>query len=56
MWFEIDELTDLPEWRRQIFDPGFTCKWKSAEIMSGGDVIRAMADCVSFDGFINWRI
>lgn len=52
----INELTDLPEWYRLIFDPDFIFKWKSAKVMTGGDVSRAMADWVSFDGSTGWRI
>lgn len=52
----INELTDLPEWHRQIFDPDFTFKWKSEKIMTGGDVTRAMADWVSFEDSIVLRI
>lgn len=43
----MNELTDLHEWQRAIFDPVFTFEWKSAKIMSGRDITRPMADwCV----------
>ena len=43
----MNELTDLHEWQRAIFDPVFTFEWKSGKIMSGRDITRAMADwCV----------
>ena len=45
----INELTDLPEWYRRIFDPDFTFTWKSAKIIAGGDFTRAMADWVSLE-------
>lgn len=42
----INELTDMPNWERKIFDTDFTFKWKSALVMSGKDVTRSMADWV----------
>ena len=47
MFALMNELTDMPDWQRQIFDPEFTFKWKSAKVMSGKDITKAMADwCV----------
>ena len=45
----MNELTDMPDWERKIFDTRFTFTWKSAKVMAGGDVTRSMADwvCVS---------
>ena len=40
----MNELTDAPDWQRTIFDPAFTFKWRSAKIMSGKDITKAMAD------------
>ena len=43
----MNELTDTPEWQQIVFDPEYTFKWKNAEIMSGKDITRSMADwCV----------
>ena len=43
----MNELTDVHEWQRVIFDPAFTFEWKSAKIMSGRDITKSMADwCV----------
>jgi len=42
----MNELTDMPNWERKIFDPNFTFKWKSAQLMNGRDVTRSMADWV----------
>lgn len=42
----MNELTDMPDWERKIFDPEFTFKWKSAQLMTGKDVTRSMADWV----------
>ena len=42
----INELTDMPDWDRKIFDPDFTFEWKSSKLMSGKDVTRSMADWV----------
>ena len=44
----INELTDMPDWDRKVFDPDFVFEWKSAKVMSGRDVTRSMADWVSF--------
>lgn len=43
----INELTDMADWQRKVFDTDFTFKWKSALVMSGRDVTRSMADWVS---------
>ena len=43
----MNELTDMPDWERKIFDARFTFTWKSAKVMAGGDVTRSMADWVS---------
>ena len=43
----INELTDMPNWQRQIFDNDFTFNWKNALVMSARDVTRSMADWVS---------
>lgn len=43
----INELTDMPDWARKIWDAGFVFQWKSAKVMAGGDVTRSMADWVS---------
>ena len=43
----MNELTDMPQWQRKIFDSDFTFEWKNAKIMSGRDITRPMADwCV----------
>lgn len=43
----INELTDMPEWQRSIFDPDVTFEWKSQKLLTGQDVTRAMLDwCV----------
>lgn len=43
----INQLTDMANWERKIFDTDFTFKWKSALVLSGRDVTRSMADWVS---------
>ncbi len=43
----INELTDLPDWHRKVFNPDFMFEWKSAKILVGHDVTRSMADWVS---------
>ena len=43
----MNELTDMPEWERKIFDGACTFTWKSSKLMSGRDVTRPMADWVS---------
>lgn len=43
----MNELTDMPDWERKIFDAQFTFTWKSAKVMAGRDVTRSMADWVS---------
>lgn len=43
----INELTDMPEWYRKIFDNEFTFRWKSEKVLSGNDVHRSMADWVA---------
>ncbi|KAL9128531.1 MAG: hypothetical protein Q9217_002796 [Psora testacea] len=40
----INELTDMPDWHRKIWDNDFVFKWKSVKVMTGGDVTRSMAD------------
>ena len=42
----INELTDMPDWDRKIFDSDFTFEWKSAKTMSGNDMTRSMVDWV----------
>ncbi len=42
----INELTDMPDWDREIFDTEFTFKWKSAKLLTGDNVTRSMADWV----------
>ena len=42
----INELTDIPDWDRKIFENDFTFKWKSEKLMSGKDITRSMADWV----------
>ena len=42
----INELTDLPDWDRKIFDPAFAFEWKSAKLLTGEDVTRSMVDWV----------
>lgn len=42
----INELNDMPDWDRKIFDPDFTFEWKDSQLMSGKDVTRSMADWV----------
>lgn len=43
----MNELTDMPNWERKIFDSDFTFKWKSGQLMNGKDVTRSMADWVT---------
>lgn len=40
----INELTDMPDWDRKVFDSDFTFKWKSAKLLTGDDVTRSMAE------------
>jgi hypothetical protein len=43
----INELTDLPDWDRKVFDPDFTFDWKSQKLWTGKDITRSMLDwCV----------
>ena len=42
----INELTDMPEWHRKIFDTDFAVRWKSEKMMGGLEVYRSMADWV----------
>ena len=42
----INELTDIPDWQRKIFDPDFVFRWKNAKLLTGQDVTRSMADWV----------
>lgn len=42
----INELTDMPEWHRKIFNTDLAFRWKSEKVMSGLDVYRSMADWV----------
>ena len=44
----INELTDMRDWDRKIFDPKFTFEWKSAKTMTGQGVTRSMADWVRY--------
>ena len=44
----INELTDMPDWHRKVFDIDFTFKWKSEKLMTGKDITRSMADWVFF--------
>jgi hypothetical protein len=46
----INELTDMPEWHRKIFDNEFTFRWKSGKVMTGVDIRRSMADWVTGTG------
>ena len=50
----INELTDMPDWDHKIFDPAFTFDWKSAKLLTGSDITRAMADwvCQSEDAIL----
>lgn len=43
----MNELTDMADWERRIFENDFTFKWKSEKLMTGKDVTRSMADWVS---------
>lgn len=43
----MNELTDMSDWERKIFDTEFTFTWKSAKVMTERDVTRSMADWVS---------
>ena len=45
----INELTDMPEWSRKIFDPDMVFEWKSAKLFGGRDITRSMVDWVSCD-------
>ena len=47
----MNELTDMPDWERKIFDTQFTFTWKSAKVMTGKDVTRSMADWVSLSSY-----
>ena len=40
----INELTDMPDWDRKVFENDFTFKWKSEKLMSGKDITRSIAD------------
>ena len=40
----MNELTDISDWDRAVFDPGFTFDWKSQKLLQGKDVTRAMLD------------
>ena len=42
----INELTDMADWQHRIWDNDFVFEWKSAKVMTGGDVTRSMADWV----------
>lgn len=42
----MNELTDMPDWDRKIFENDFTFKWKSEKLMTGKDITRSMADWV----------
>ena len=42
----MNELTDVPEWDRKIFNTDFTFTWKSAKVMAGRDVTKPMANWV----------
>ena len=42
----INELTDMPDWDRKVFDSESIFKWKSAKLLTGDDVTRSMADWV----------
>lgn len=44
----INELTDMPEWHRKIYDNDFTFRWRSEKVMSGIDVHRSMVDWVVY--------
>lgn len=48
----MNELTDMPDWEREIFDAQFTFTWKSAKVMAGRDVTRSMADWVSLSSWL----
>ena len=50
----INELTDMPDWDRKIFDPDFTFEWKSAKVAFGKDVTRSMADWVRRQNTLHW--
>lgn len=50
----INELTDMPEWYRKIFDNELMFKWKSEKVMSGIDVTRSMAEWVVYPGSFNY--
>ncbi|KAI4146089.1 MAG: hypothetical protein LQ341_002178 [Variospora aurantia] len=38
----MNDLTDIPDWYRMIFDVDFTFEWKSAKLLTGYDVTRSM--------------
>ena len=40
----INELTDLPQWQRKVFDSDFVFEWKSKKVLTEYDATRAMAD------------
>lgn len=43
----INELTDMPDWDRRVFNPELTFYWKSAKLLTRLDVTRSMLDwCV----------
>lgn len=48
----INELTDMPDWHRIIFEPETVFEWKSAKLLSGRDITRSMVDWVSFQNHI----
>ncbi len=43
----INELTDMPDRDRNIWEADFVFEWKSAKVMAGEDVTRSMADWVN---------
>ena len=43
----INELTDMPDWDRKVFNPELTFYWKSAKLLTRLYVTRSMLDwCV----------
>ncbi len=43
----INELTDMPDRDRNIWEADFVFEWKSAKVMAGEDVTRSTADWVN---------
>ena len=52
----INELSDMPDWHRKIFDNDFMFKWKSEKLMTGQDITRSMADWVRSEPILSGKM